>query len=114
MNSKLRLSLMTVALLATPVLAIAQGNNPTGNMGANRSDTAGGTSADKMQKPGMATADVQSGANTPKPTAMAQDSAAPGATGKTVVPGSNSTVSGDKSGTVAAKTGQTNASGGGK
>jgi hypothetical protein len=114
MTSKLRMSLMAVALLATPMLAIAQSNNPTGNMGSNRSDTAAGTNADKMQKPGMGTADVQSGPNASKPAAMAKDGTAPGATGKTVVPGSNSTVSGDKTGIAVAKTGQTSASGGGK
>lgn len=114
MASKLRISLMTVTLFATPMLAMAQSNNPTGNMGSNRSDTAAGTNVDKMQKPGIGTADVQSGANTPKSTAMAKDSTVPGATGKTVVPGSSSTVPGDKMGTAAAKTGQTNTSGGGK
>lgn len=111
MTSKLRMSLMAIALLATPMLATAQSNNPTGNMGANRSDTAAGTSADKMQKPVGA---VPSGAAAPKSAGMANDGATPGATGTTVVPGSNSTVSGDKTGTTAAKTGQTNGGGGGK
>jgi len=83
-------------------------------MGSNRSDTAAGTNADKMQKPGMGTSDVQSGTNAPKPAPMAKDSTVPGATGQAVVPGSNSTVAGDKTGTAAAKTGQTNASDGGK
>ena len=113
MASKLRISLMTVALFAAPVLALAQSNNPAGNMGSNRSDTAAGTNVDKTQ-PSTGTSDVQSRANASKPAATANDSTAPGATGKTVVPGSSSTVSGDKAGTAAAKTGQTNASGGGK
>ena len=113
MTSKLRLSLMTIALLATPMLAIAQGTNPTGNMGSNRSDTATGTNVDKAQKPGLGTADVKPGVKAPEPTAAAKDNAVPGATGKTVVPGSSSTVSGNQSGTSAAKTGQTN-SGSGK
>ena len=99
---------MIVVLSATPMLAIAQGNNPTGNMGSNRSDTATGTNVDKSQKPGMGTADVKPGVNAPTPSAAAKDNMVPGATGKTVVPGSNSTVSGDQTGTAAAKTGQTN------
>lgn len=107
LNAKLRMSLMTVVLLATPVLAIAQGNNPTGNMGSNRSETSAGTNVDKTQKPGMGTADVKPGVNAPMPSAAAKDNMAPGATGTTVVPGSNSTVSGDKTGTSAGKTGQT-------
>ena len=114
MVSKSRIALMTVALFATPMLAMAQSNNPTGNMGSNRSEMAAGTNVDKMQKPGMGTADVQSGANPSKPNAMAKDSTVAGATGKTVVPGSSSTVSDSKIGTAAAKTGSTNASGGGK
>jgi hypothetical protein len=108
MTSKLRMSLMTVALLATPMLAMAQGNNPAGNMGSNRSDTSAGTNVDKTQTPGMGTADVKPGVNSPKPSAAAESKTAPGATGRTVVPGSNSTVAGDQSGTSAAKTGQTN------
>jgi hypothetical protein len=44
----------------------------------------------------------------PEPSAAAKNNTAPGATGRTVVPGSNSTVAGDQSGTSAAKTGQTN------
>jgi hypothetical protein len=112
MNAKLRISLMTATLFATPMLAIAQSNNPTGNMGANRSETAVGANVDKMQKPGMGTADVQPGAKTPMPAAMAKDSTVPGATGKTVVPGSGSTISGNKTATEAAKTGQTNTSSG--
>jgi hypothetical protein len=112
MTSKLRMSLMTVAFLATPMLAIAQGNNPTGNMGSNRSDTSAGTNVDKTQTPGMGTADVRPGVNAPKSSAAAKDNMVPGATGKTVVPGSNSTVAGDQSGTSAVKTGQTNAGSG--
>jgi hypothetical protein len=51
---------------------------------------------------------VKPGVNSPKPSAAAESKTAPGATGRTVVPGSNSTVAGDQSGTSAAKTGQTN------
>ena len=105
---------MTVALFATPILALAQGSNPTGNMGSNRSDTATGTNVDKMAKPGMGTADVQSSVNAPKPSAMAKDNMAPGATGTTVVAGSNSTITGSQTGTSAAKTGQTNTGDGAK
>jgi hypothetical protein len=108
MTSKLLMSLMAGALLATPVLAIAQGNNPTGNMGSNRSDTSAGTNGDSAQKSGMGTADVKPGMNAPKPSGAAKDNTVPGATGRTVVPGSSNTVADDQSGTSAAKTGQTN------
>jgi hypothetical protein len=108
MNSKLRMLLMAIALLATPMLAFAQSNNPTGNMGSDRSNTSAGTNVDKTQKSGMGTGDVRSGVNAPRPSVAAKDNAVPGATGKTVVPGSNSTVSGDQAGTSAAKTGQAN------
>jgi hypothetical protein len=108
MTSRLRMSLMAVVLLATPALAIAQGNNPTGNMGSNRSDTSAGTNVDNAQKSGMGIADVKPGMNAPKPPAAAKDNTISGATGRTVVPGSSSTVAGDQSGTSAAKTGQTN------
>lgn len=87
---KIRHFIFAAALAASPLTgALAQGNSPT----AGAADT---KSSD------------------PKPAnSAATNSKTPGATGSTVVPGSNSTISGDKAATADAKTGGTNTGSGG-
>jgi hypothetical protein len=99
--------ILSAALLVAPVAsALAQQNNPTGNYGSNRSATASSTTADTPATPGMRTGDISS-ASTPGGSygGPATSSSKTGATGQTVVPGNNSTVAGDTSGTAKTKTG---------
>jgi hypothetical protein len=105
MSSTLRISMLAAAILGTPLLAFAQSNNPTGNMGSNSSATATPPNADSHAASGMNTGDANATAK--KPTMTDKSTTVPGATGRTVVPGSTSTVSGDHAGTAATKTGQT-------
>ncbi len=113
MGSKLSMSFMAVALLASPVVALAQ-SNPTGNLGSNRSATAVPGTPTADTRPGLTTADVGHHVKKPMHSAMAKNPRVAGATGSTVVPGSNSTVTGDNGATTAAKTGVTGQANGGK
>ncbi len=62
MFSKSSFLLLATALMAAPIAStMAQQNNPTGNLGSNRSATAAPGTADTKAAPGMNTADV--GAN---------------------------------------------------
>jgi hypothetical protein len=88
--------------------AMAQSNNPAGNMGSNGSVTASPGTANSQAASGMHTGDV--GAHSP--TAGNYSGATPGATGKTVVQGSTSSQAGAAGGTVEQRQGQT--AGGGK
>lgn len=112
MSSTLRTAMLAAAILASPLTAFAQSNNPTGNLGSNSSVTATAPTANSHAVSGVNTADAN--ANAKMPTAMEKSPVVPGATGRTVVPGSNSTVAGDRAGTVDTKTGQVGMSGGGK
>jgi hypothetical protein len=111
MTSTLRNAMLAATIFATPFAAFAQSNNPTGNMGSNSSVTATPPTANSPAA-AMNTGDVKATAKTP--TAMERSPSVPGATGRTVVPGSNSTVAGDHSGTAESKTGQAGGTGGGK
>lgn len=96
MNLTSRSFLLAAALAAAPLMtAMAQGSNPTGNY------TAGQTSP---AAPGTAASSTASGLNTA--TAPYAGSKTPGSTGRTIVPGNNSSVAGDVHGTAAAKTGE--------
>jgi hypothetical protein len=97
--------------LASPlVTAMAQSNNPTGNLGSNNSVTASPGTADSKPLSGMNTGGSSpSGAVNQSSAAM--NSNTPGGTGTTVVPGSTSSQSGSAAGTAETKTG---AGGGGQ
>jgi hypothetical protein len=100
MFSKSTLLLLAVSLMAAPLTAaMAQSNNPTGNMGSNNSATASPTTAGSPA-PGVST-------TTGNYSGSAMNSTTPGATGKTVVPGSTSSPASATSGTVEQKTGAT-------
>jgi len=78
---KSRSILLAAALLAAPLAsAIAQQNNPAGNMGSNSSVTATPSTADTSSR-GMAASNYSG---------SAMNSTTPGSTGHTVVPGSTS------------------------
>jgi len=111
MTSTLRTVMLAATILAAPFAAFAQSNNPAGNMGSNSSVTATPPTANSTAA-GMNTGDVKATAKTPG--AMERSPSVPGATGNTVVPGSNSTVAGDHAGTANAKTGQSGGTGGAK
>jgi hypothetical protein len=89
--------LIFVATLAIGPLsgALAQGNTAVGT-------------ADTKPKSALAT-----GADSKAASSAGVNTNTPGATGTTVVPGSNSTVAGDKAATADAKTGGTNTGAGG-
>jgi hypothetical protein len=86
--------------------ATAQTNNPAGNMGSNRSATASPGTADNQAASGMHTGDLDSPrAATGNYSSSAMNSTAPGATGRTVVPGSTSSQAGSSKGTAEQQTG---------
>jgi hypothetical protein len=117
MFSKSRSLLLATVLMAVPMTAaVAQQNNPTGNMGSNRSVTASPGTADSKAASGLNTGDVGShntGASNYGGSAM--NSTTPGATGRTVVPGSTSSQAGASTATMGQKSGGGGGeSGGGK
>lgn len=90
MLSKSRSILLATALLTAPMtVAMAQQNNPTGNMGSNRSITGTAGTADSKAASGTNTADVGVN-NAPTGNYAGMSGTKPGSTGKTVVPGTNS------------------------
>jgi hypothetical protein len=113
MFSKSHSLLLAAAMLAAPMAtAMAQGTNPTGNMGSNRSVTASPGTADSKAVSGMNTGDVgaQSTAGTTyNPTAA--NPYTPGGTGTTVVPGTMSSQAGSTAGTAQQQTGTTTGGG---
>ena len=105
---------VAVALAATPVAgAYAQQNNPAGNLGSNRSSTATPGTADNSAASGMRTGDVRPSARGTSNSGGSSMASQPGGTGRTVVPGNNSTVSGDTRASTNDKTGGGQGSGGG-
>lgn len=104
------------ALCAAPV-AMAQQNNPAGNLGSNRSTTAAPGTADNHSASGVNTGDVHSGSSTYSGSGMSSgsttSSTTPGATGHTVVPGNNSSVAQDSRGTNHQASGNASGAGGG-
>jgi hypothetical protein len=115
MLNKMHSLLLASILVAAPlVAAMAQQNNPTGNLGSNRSSTATPGTADSKAASGMNTGDVGStGKGTSNYGGSAMSTTAPGATGRTVVPGSTSSQANSASGTAEQKTGTMNGTAGG-
>jgi hypothetical protein len=99
--------LLAATLIAVPMAAaMAQQNNPAGNQGSNRSVTASPGTADSKAASGMSTGDANSRTTgTSNYSGSAMSSTAPGATGKTVVPGSTSSQANSANGTMEQKTG---------
>lgn len=113
MVSKSYSLLLAAALMAAPMAVAMAQQNPTGNMGSNRSAAASPGTADDRAVSGMNTGDVGTrGTGTSNYSSSAMNSTAPGATGRTVVPGSTSSQASAASGTSDQKTGST--SGGAK
>ena len=100
MTPMLRTSILTAAIFAAPLAAFAQ-SNPAGNLGSNSSPTA---TAPTANAPGVPMHAADATAATRPPSAAAQNPHVPGATGQTVIPGSNSTVAGDRAATATSKT----------
>lgn len=113
MSWKSRSFLLASTLLIAPVAtAMAQQNNPTGNMGSNRSVTAAPGTADSKAASGMSTGDVGTHATgTSNYGGSAMNSTTPGATGKTVVPGSTSSQASSAAGTANQRSGTATGSG---
>jgi hypothetical protein len=113
MNAKYHSLLLAATLMAAPMAgAMAQQNNPTGNMGSNRSVTATPGTADSTAGPGMNTADMGSHGTTTSNYAPSMNNPMPGETGHSVVQGSGSSQAGAAAGTVEQRAGQQ--TGGGK
>lgn len=111
MASISRSALLVTALLAMPLAEAMAQSNPTGNYGSNRSATAGPITADKPGA-GLSTADVGSSPHKKSRHHKVRPThSATGRTGKTVVPGSHSTVTGDADATARAQSGSTGGSG---
>ena len=107
---KSRSLLLAASLVAVPLAtAMAQQNNPTGNMGSNRSVTASPGTADSKAASGVNTGDMSGSHNTGASNygGSGMSSTTPGATGKTVVPGSTSSQASSERGTVQQQTGGT-------
>jgi hypothetical protein len=96
-----RTAILAAAIFAAPFTAFAQSNNPAGNLGSNSSPTA---TAPTANAPGVPLHAADASAATRPPSASAQNPHVPGATGNTVVKGTNSTVAGDSSATATSKT----------
>jgi hypothetical protein len=90
MTSIPRSLLLSAALLAAPLTGALAQTNPAGNYGSNRSVTAAPGTADNRAAPGMSTADEHSSGAAGSYSGKALNPRTPGATGRTVVPGSNS------------------------
>ena len=101
MFSKSRSLLLAAALVAAPmVTAMAQQNNPTGNQGSNSSATATPTTGNNSPGAGAAARGTTGNYG-----GTSMNSTAPGATGKTVVPGSTSSQAGASGATNEQKAG---------
>jgi hypothetical protein len=112
MFTKSRSLLLAASLIAAPMAtAMAQQNNPTGNMGSNKSVTASPGTADSHSASGMNTGDAGA-RSTASPTYGSNNTTAPGATGRTVVPGSTSSQASSSTGTAHQQTGSSSAGGG--
>jgi hypothetical protein len=110
MTSISRSLLLSATLLAAPLTgAVAQDSNPTGNYGSNRSVTASPGTADGKTDSKMSTGDVHSRSVVGSYHGSASN---PGGTGRTAVPGSNSSQARAAAGTAATQAGGTG--GGGK
>jgi hypothetical protein len=104
--------ILAASLVAMPLVgALAQNTNPAGNYGSNQSITASPGTADSKAASGMNTADSNATPSAIPPGATSNYT--PGATGRTIVPGSNSTVAGATPGSQTEKTG-TDSGGGSK
>jgi hypothetical protein len=112
---KSRSILLAAALMAAPLAtAMAQQNNPTGNLGSNRSTTAAPGTADTSAASTMHTGDnATRGAMTNSTGGGAStNNTTPGATGRTIVPGTTSSQAGSAPSTVQERTGSGATSGG--
>jgi hypothetical protein len=112
---KSRSLLLAASLIAAPLaVAVAQQNNPTGNMGSNNSATASPGTADSHAASGMSTGDAGARSTATSPyRGSASNSTMSGATGQTVVPGSTSSQASSSYGTAQQRTGSGGGSGGG-
>src|SRR4051794_38867404 len=115
MTLKLHATLLAAGLIAAPLAgAIAQQNNPTGNLGSNRSATAAPGTADSKAASGLNTGDAGSRSTTANSYGgpASTNNTTPGATGHTVVPGTTSSQAGSAPSTAQQRTGGASTSGG--
>ena len=104
--------LLAAGLMVAPMAtALAQSNNPAGNLGSNNSASATpGTTDDSKSTPGMNTGDAGSHSTVSgNYSGSAINPTTPGATGRTVVPGDSSSQASASSGTMQERTGSTTA-----
>lgn len=113
MTANARALLLAAALVAAPLAGALAQSSPTGNYGTNQSTSASPGTVDNKATSGLNAASSQHKPSTT--TAAAANKNVPGATGRTIVPGSSSTIAGDAPNTASAKTdgGGTSGAGGG-
>ncbi len=110
MNAISRSALLVAMMSVVPVAAtLAQNNNPGDNGGIQGSKIARPSYPGGGANPALKDRNSTMGRNVP----TAANPTAPGATGRTVVPGDKSTVGTDRQGTTQTKTGSGSGSGGG-
>ena len=90
MTLQSRTLILAASLFAVPLAGAMAQSNPAGNYGSNKSMTAAPGTADSKAASGLSTAD--SATRPPAMTPGAMNPYKPGATGNTVVPGTNSSV----------------------
>jgi hypothetical protein len=105
MLSTSRSLLLAAGLMAVPLATAVAQPNPTGNLGSNRSVTATPGTADSHAASGLNTADGGARDTTNTYGGAAKNSTAPGATGRTIVPGTNSSQANSSPSTAEQKSG---------
>jgi hypothetical protein len=107
--------LIAAGLMAVPLAAaMAQQNNPAGNLGSNRSVTAAPGTADNKGASNLTTGDANAhGTMTNTHGGANMSNTTPGATGRTVVPGTTSSQASSAPSTMQEKTGGASGNGGG-
>ncbi len=104
--------LLAAGLMGAPFATAMAQTNPTGNLGSNRSVTASPGTADSRSASKLTTGDSTSrGTMTNTYGGASTSNTTPGATGRTVVPGTNSSQASAAPSTMQEKTGTTTSGG---
>jgi hypothetical protein len=103
MQFRTRFLLVAATLVAGPMAGALAQSNPAGNLGSNKSVTAAPNTVDQAGPGKLHSAESNVVPAPPSPGAT--DRRVPGATGRTVVPGTNSSVAGDGRSTADTKAG---------
>jgi hypothetical protein len=103
--------LLAATLMAAPLATAMAQSDPTGNLGSNRSVTASPGTADNSAASTMSTGDAH-GTTTNTYSGAGMNNTTPGATGRSVVPGTSSSQADASQSTMQEKTGTVTGGGG--